>query len=135
MSSSLIVRPKVIRDSYITNWQKLGPENPTFHWMFSHIVTVVCLVLLQNWKSGDLMIIYFEAYSPSVDPLPSWLWKKKWSELKKFLQIGWKSLSKKPMGSRSSLHEHFVRVKTLMGLQLFEVEKNCPPNSHSLGIY
>ena len=35
------------------------------------------------------------------------------------------------MGSRSSLHEDFVRVKTLMGLERFEVEKNCPTNVDS----
>ena len=28
------------------------------------------------------------------------------------------------MGSRSSLHEHFVRVKTRMGLEQFEVAKS-----------
>ena len=28
------------------------------------------------------------------------------------------------MGRRSSLHEHFVRVKTRMGLERFEVEKS-----------
>ena len=28
------------------------------------------------------------------------------------------------MGSRSSLHEHFVRVKTHMGLEQFEVAKS-----------
>jgi len=28
------------------------------------------------------------------------------------------------MGRRSSLHEHFVRVKTPIGLERFEVEKS-----------
>ena len=37
------------------------------------------------------------------------------------LQISWKSQTKKPIGSRSSLNEHIVRVKTLMGLGPFEV--------------
>ena len=68
------------------------------------------------------MITCYVANSPRVDPLSSWIVKKKrGSEVKKFLQISWNSLSKKLMGSRSSLHEHFVRVKTLMGLEPFEV--------------
>ena len=46
------------------------------------------------------------------------------SESKKVLWFGLKSLSKKLMGRRSSLHEHFVRVKTHMGLERFEVEKS-----------
>ena len=39
------------------------------------------------------------------------------------------------MGSRSSLVSMAVRVKTLMGLERFEVGKNFSPNSQSLGIY
>ena len=39
------------------------------------------------------------------------------------------------MGMRSSLHEDFVRVKTLMGLERIEVGKNFSPISQSLGIY
>ena len=39
------------------------------------------------------------------------------------------------MGKRSSLHEDFVRVKTPMGLERFEVGKFLRPNSNSLGIY
>ena len=39
------------------------------------------------------------------------------------------------MGRRSSLDEDFVRVKTVMGLERFEVGKILRPNSNSLGIY
>ena len=39
------------------------------------------------------------------------------------------------MGRCSSLPEGFERVKTLMGLERFEVDKFCHPNSQSLGIY
>ena len=39
------------------------------------------------------------------------------------------------MGSRSTLHEHFMRVKSPMGLERIEVEKFCRLNSQSLGIY
>ena len=38
------------------------------------------------------------------------------------------------MGSRSSLHEDFVGVKTHMGLERFEVGKHFQPISESLGI-
>ena len=83
-----------------------------------------------NWMLNGLdciyqykMLIFYVANSPPCRP-PFFLVvkKKKWSDLKKFLQIGLKSLSKKLMGRRSSLHEDFVRVKTLMGLERFEVE-------------
>ena len=60
---------------------------------------------------------------PRCRPPYSWLWKKG-SKYKKFLRFGWKSLSKKLTGRRSSLHEHFVLVKTRMGLERFEVEKS-----------
>ena len=63
------------------------------------------------------------AYSPCVDPLSTWLWKRG-SEVKKVLQIYWKSGSKKLIGWLSSLHEDFVRVKTPMGLERFEVGKS-----------
>ena len=39
------------------------------------------------------------------------------------------------MDRRSSLHEDFVRVKTPMGLERFEVGKKNRPNFKSLGIY
>ena len=37
------------------------------------------------------------------------------------------------MGRRSSLHEDFVRVKTPMGLERFQVGTKLRPNSQSLG--
>ena len=39
------------------------------------------------------------------------------------------------MGSRSSLHQDFVGVKTHMGLERFEVGKHFLPISDSVGIY
>ena len=39
------------------------------------------------------------------------------------------------MVSQSSLHEDFVRVKTLMGLERFEVCQKFRPISQSLGNY
>ena len=39
------------------------------------------------------------------------------------------------MGRWSSLHEIFVRVKTLMGLERFEVSIKFRPKSQSLGNY
>ena len=73
------------------------------------------------------MYIYFRKRPNPlrVDPLSAiFVKKKRGSSTKKFLRFGWKSLSKKLMGRRSSLHEHFVRVKNRMGLERFEVEKS-----------
>ena len=39
------------------------------------------------------------------------------------------------MGRRSSLHEDFVCIKTLVGLERFEVGKKIRPESESIGIY
>ena len=55
--------------------------------------------------------------------------------IKKLFQICLKSGSEWFIGLRSSLHEDFVRVKTLMGLERFEVGKKFSQISQSLGIY
>ena len=42
----------------------------------------------------------------------------------KLLQIFWKQGSEQPLGWRSSVRRDFVHVKTIMGLERFEVAKN-----------
>ena len=89
--------------------ETLPPPPPTPQ-LLSYFANYSCIVHIVYWNSR---------ISTSVV-----LCEKRGSEVKKLLQISWISGNKMLIGWLSSLHKDFVRVKTLMGLERFEVGKS-----------